>query len=142
MSEKKNEIAVRSSAAEYLTFITASGESGVEAVYADENVWLSQKMMALLYDVETNTVNYHLKKAYSDQELDEESTIRNFRILRKEGTRNVERDVLHYNLKAVLLSVSVLRERLWVVTELMTSDFFTRMMFVSLSSLSKEETIK
>ena len=102
MSEKKNEIAVRSSAAEYLTFITASGESGVEAVYADENVWLSQKMMALLYDVETNTVNYHLKKAYSDQELDEESTIRNFRILRKEGTRNVERDVLHYNLKAII----------------------------------------
>lgn len=99
MSEKKNEIAVRSSAAEYLTFITASGESGVEAVYADENVWLSQKMMALLYDVETNTVNYHLKKAYSDQELDEESTIRNFRILRKEGTRNVERDVLHYTPK-------------------------------------------
>ena len=43
MSEKKNKIAVRSSAAEYLTFITASGESGVEAVYADENVWLSQK---------------------------------------------------------------------------------------------------
>lgn len=103
MSEKKNEITVRSSAAEYLTFITASGESGVEAIYADENVWLSQKMMALLYDVETNTVNYHLKKAYSDQELDEQSTIRNFRIVRKEGTRNVERDVLHYNLKAIIV---------------------------------------
>ena len=102
MSEKKNEITVRSSAAEYLTFITASGESGVEAVYADENVWLSQKMMALLYDVETNTVNYHLKKAYSDRELDEESTIRNFRIVRREGNRNVERDVLHYNLKAII----------------------------------------
>ena len=102
MAGKKNEITVRSSAAEYLTFITASGESGVEAVYADENVWLSQKMMALLYDVETNTVNYHLKKAYSDQELDEQSTIRNFRIVRREGTRNVERDVLHYNLKAII----------------------------------------
>lgn len=102
MAGKKNEITVRSSTAEYLTFITASGESGVEAIYADENVWLTQKMMALLYDVETNTINYHLKKAYSDQELDESSTIRNFRIVRMEGTRKVEREVLHYNLKAII----------------------------------------
>ena len=94
MAGKKNEITVRSSTAEYLTFITASGESGVEAIYADENVWLTQKMMALLYDVETNTVNYHLKKAYSDQELDEQSTIRNFRIVRMEGMRNVKTVVL------------------------------------------------
>ena len=53
---------VRSSAAEYLTFVAASGVGGVEAVYADENVWLTQKMMGLLYDVETHTINYHLKK--------------------------------------------------------------------------------
>lgn len=59
---KKKEITIRSSAAEYLTFITATGESGIEAIYADENVWLTQKMMGVLYNVETNTINYHLKK--------------------------------------------------------------------------------
>lgn len=58
---KKKEITIRSSAAEYLTFITATGESGIEAIYADENVWLTQKMMGVLYNVETNTINYHLK---------------------------------------------------------------------------------
>ena len=56
--KKKNEITIRSSAAEYLTFIAATGEGGVDAVYADENVWLTQKMMGVLYDVETHTVNY------------------------------------------------------------------------------------
>ena len=71
---------VRSSAAEYLTFVAASGQGGVEAVYADENVWVSQKMMGLLYDVETHTANYHLKKVFADGELQEDSVIRNFRI--------------------------------------------------------------
>lgn len=54
---------IRSSVAEYLTFITATGESQVDAVYADENVWLSQKMMAVLYDVDVRTISYHLKKS-------------------------------------------------------------------------------
>ncbi len=64
----KNETSiVRSSAAEYLTFVAASGRGGVEAVYADENVWLTQKMMATLYDVETHTINYHLKKVFADR---------------------------------------------------------------------------
>ena len=63
--KKKNEISiVRSSAAEYLTFLTATGQSDVNAVYADENVWLSQKMMGLLYNVESHTVTYHLQKAF------------------------------------------------------------------------------
>ena len=70
---------VRSSAAEYLTFVAASGAGGVEAVYADENVWLSQKMMAQLYDVEVPTINYHLKKVFEDCELEEASVIRSFR---------------------------------------------------------------
>lgn len=52
--------------AEYLTFITATGESDVNAIYFDENVWLTQKMMGLLYNVETHTINYHLKKIFSD----------------------------------------------------------------------------
>lgn len=78
---KKNEVSiVRSSAAEYLTFVAASGQGGVEAVYADENVWVTQKMMGLLYDVETHTINYHLKKVFGDSELVEDSVIRKFRI--------------------------------------------------------------
>ena len=75
---------VRSSAAEYLTFVAASGSGGVEAVYADESIWLSQKMMGLLYDVETQTINYHLKKIFADNELQEASVIRNFRITETE----------------------------------------------------------
>ena len=60
MNKKKSDVSiVRSSAAEYLTFVAASGTGGVEAVYADENVWLTQKMMATLYDVEVPTINYH-----------------------------------------------------------------------------------
>jgi len=76
---------VRSSAAEYLTFVAASGQGGVEAVYADENIWLTQKMMGVLYDVETHTINYHLKKVFSDSELEENSVIRNFRITAADG---------------------------------------------------------
>ena len=77
----KSEISlIRSSAAEYLTFIAAQGQGGVEALYADENVWLTQKMMGALYGVETPTVNYHLKKVFADSELEEDSVIRNFLI--------------------------------------------------------------
>ena len=76
---------VRSSAAEYLTFVAASGKGSVEAVYADENVWLTQKMMGLLYDVETHTINYHLKQVFADRELPEDSVIRNFRITAADG---------------------------------------------------------
>ena len=78
---KKNEVSlVRSSAAEYLTFIASSGQGGIEAVYADENVWLTQKMMGVLYAVETQTINYHLKKVFTESEREEDSVIRNFRI--------------------------------------------------------------
>jgi len=60
MAKKKEEVSIiRSSAAEYLTFVAASGQGGVETVYADENVWLTQKMMATLYDVDVRTINYH-----------------------------------------------------------------------------------
>ncbi len=90
---------VRSSAAEYLTFIAASGQGGVEAVYADESIWLTQKMMGVLYDVETNTINYHLKKVFSDSELEEIAVIRNFRMTATDGKSY---DTKHYNLKAVV----------------------------------------
>jgi hypothetical protein len=99
-AKKKAEVSVvRSSAAEYLTFVAASGQGGVEAVYADENVWLSQKMMGLLYDVETHTVNYHLKKVFADNELQENSVLRNFRITAADGKTY---DTQHYNLSAII----------------------------------------
>jgi hypothetical protein len=84
---------VRSSAAEYLTFVAASGTGGVEAIYADENVWLSQRMMAQLYDVEVPTINYHLKKVFEDSELEEDSVIRNFRITAADG-KNLRNEAL------------------------------------------------
>ncbi len=97
---KKNKASlVRSSAAEYLTFVAASGHGGVEAVYADENVWLTQKMMGLLYDVETHTVNYHLKKVFADSELEEDSVIRKFRITAADGKMY---DTQHYSLAAII----------------------------------------
>jgi len=92
-------IKVRSSAAEYLTFVAAAGQGGVEAIYADENVWLTQKMMGVLYDVETNTINYHLKKVFADSELQEDSVIRNFRITAADGKSY---DTRHYNLSAII----------------------------------------
>jgi len=99
-SNSKNEPSIiRSSAAEYLTFVAASGEGGVEAVYADENVWLTQKMMGILYDADVRTVNYHLKKIFDDTELDEGSVIRNFRITASDGKTY---DTKHYNLSAII----------------------------------------
>ena len=93
----------RSSASEYLTFVASGGDGGVEAVYADENVWLSQKMMGLLYNVETHTINYHLKKVFNDSELEEVSVIRNFRITAADGKSY---DTKHYNLAAISISLS------------------------------------
>jgi len=102
MSDKKkpeNMDMVRSSAAEYLTFVAATGKGGVEAVYADEDIWLSQKMMGVLYDVETQTINYHLKKVFSDSELQEDSVIREFRITAADGKSY---NTKHYNLSAII----------------------------------------
>lgn len=99
-SPKKNEVSiVRSSAAEYLTFIASSGQGGIEAVYADENVWLTQKMMGVLYAVETQTINYHLKKVFTDSELEEDSVIRNFRITAADGKSYSTK---HYKLAATI----------------------------------------
>lgn len=99
LSNKTEVSLVRSSAAEYLTFIAASGQGGVEAVYADENVWITQKMMALLYDVDVRTINYHLKKVFSDSELEADSVIRNFRITASDGKSY---NTQHYKLPAII----------------------------------------
>lgn len=99
-----NELEIRSSAAEYLTFIAATGddEDSIEIRYEDENIWLTQKMMATLYDVSVATINEHLKNIFDDMELQEEATIRNFLIVQKEGNRNVSRETKHYNLQAII----------------------------------------
>ena len=96
---KKKISIIRSSAAEYLTFITATGESDVNAIYFEENVWLTQKTMGLLYNVETHTINYHLKKIFVDGELEEEAVIRKFRITASDGKCY---NTNHYNLKAII----------------------------------------
>ena len=86
MAKKKNEISIRSSAAEYLTYVASVGDQAdsFEMRYEDENIWLTQKMMATLYDVALPTINEHIKKIYSDSELEESATIRKFRIVQTE----------------------------------------------------------
>ena len=104
MAKKKDEINIRSSAAEYLTYVASVGDQqdSIEMRYEDENIWLTQKMMATLYDVDVRTINEHIKKIYSDSELEEDSTIRNFRIVQTEGSRQVTRDTKHYNLQMII----------------------------------------
>ena len=104
LKKKKDEITIRSSAAEYLTYVASVGDQqgSIEMRYEDENIWLTQKMMATLYDVDVRTINEHIKKIYSDSELEEDSTIRNFRIVQTEGSRQVTRDTKHYNLQMII----------------------------------------
>ena len=102
MKEKKN--IIRSSTAEYLTFVAAIGgnNESVEMRYEDENIWLTQKLMATLYDVDVRTINEHIKKIYNDNELTEAATIRNFRTVQIEGNREVSREIKHYNLQMII----------------------------------------
>ena len=104
MAKKKDEITIRSSAAEYLTYVASVGDQqdSIEMRYEDENIWLTQKMMATLYDVDVRTINEHIKKIYFDSELEEDSTIRNFRIVQTEGSRQVTRDTKHYSLQMII----------------------------------------
>ena len=104
MKKKKDEITIRSSAAEYLTYVASVGDQqdSIEMHYGDENIWLTQKMMATLYDVGLPTINEHIKKIYADNELEESATIRNFRIVQIEGSRQVTRDTKHYNLQMII----------------------------------------
>lgn len=99
--EQKNRSLVRSSAAEYLTFIAAGGGSNasVEMRYADENIWLTQKMMATLYDVSVSAINQHLKRIFSDNELEENSVIKQYLITAADGKQY---NTNHYNLHAII----------------------------------------
>ena len=104
LKKNKTEISIRSSAAEYLTYIASVGEQedSIEMRYEDENIWLTQKMMATLYGVDVRTISDHIKKVYSDSELEEIATIRKFRIVQIEGSRQVQRETNHYNLQMII----------------------------------------
>ena len=101
LTKKKDEITIRSSAAEYLTYVASVGEQAdsIEMRYEDENIWVTQKMMATLYDVDVRTINYHIKKIFSDSELQENSVIQKFRITAADGkTYNTN----HYSLEMII----------------------------------------
>ena len=101
LTKKKDEITIRSSAAEYLTYVASVGDQqdSIEMRYEDENIWLTQKMMATLYDVGTNTINYHIKKIFEDSELQEDSVIRKFRITALDGKSY---NTNHYSLEVII----------------------------------------
>ena len=103
MAKKKagKEASIRSSAAEYLTYVAGAGDApqSVEMRYEDENIWLTQKMMAALYDIDVRTVNYHIKKVFGDSELDEGSVIRKYWITAADG-KSYETN--HYNLQMII----------------------------------------
>lgn len=101
MSERKD-LLIRNSTAEFLTFELQSKQDSIEVRYEDETIWLTQKMMATLFDVESNTITYHLQEIYKSGELEREATTRKFRVVQTEGARQVSREVDHYNLDAVI----------------------------------------
>ena len=98
---KKKEISIRSGAAEYLTFVAATGEqaNSIEMRYEDENIWLTQKMMAELYGVSVPAINQHLKMIFADGELSEESVIKHYLITASDGKNY---NTKHYNLQATI----------------------------------------
>ncbi len=104
MSKKKNEISIRSSAAEYLTFVAATGDAkdSIEMRYEDENIWLTQKMMATLYDVSKQAISQHIQRIYDDGELIYEATVKKYLTVQTEGERQISRNLDHYNLQMII----------------------------------------
>jgi hypothetical protein len=97
----KNKL-IRNSTTEFLMFTAQAGENSIEARYEDETIWLSQKLMATLFEVDVRTINEHLKNIYTQKEQTETATIRYFRIVQTEGNREVNREVAFYNLDAII----------------------------------------
>lgn len=93
---------IRNSTVEFLIFTAQEGTAAIEARYEDETVWLSQKLMAELFEVDVRTISEHLQSVYISNELGEDATIRQFRIVQCEGNRDVAREVQHYNLDAII----------------------------------------
>lgn len=101
VKKKKKDITIRSSAAEYLTYIASTGDDpqSFEMRYEDENIWLTQKMLATIYDVKAHTINYHIKKVFSDSELEESSVTRKYRITAADGKTYYTN---HYSLQMII----------------------------------------
>ena len=97
----KNKL-IRNSTTEFLIFTSQAGENSIEARYEDETIWLSQKLMATLFEVDVRTINEHLKNIYTQNEQTETATIRKFRIVQTEGNREINRAVAFYNLDAII----------------------------------------
>ncbi len=104
MPKKKQQISIRSGAAEYLTYVASIGGNteSFDILYQDEDIWITQKMMAALYDVGKSTISEHITKVYADSELDKELTVRKFRTVQIEGNIEKERNLNHYNLQMII----------------------------------------
>jgi hypothetical protein len=100
--KKENKLQIRNSTAEFLIFTRQAGEEGIEVRVAEETVWLTQRLMAVLFEVTIPTINEHLSNLYSQGEIVKGSTIRNFRTVQKEGGREVARNVDYFNLDAII----------------------------------------
>ena len=111
-------------ASDIIFYTTPQGEVRVEVFFEEETFWLTQKKMAELFDVEVNTINYHLKEIYKSAELQEVATIRRIRIVQLEGGREVSRDVEHYNLDSIIAvgyrvnSARATKFRIWATNTL------------------------
>ncbi|HLO89739.1 MAG TPA: RhuM family protein [Lentimicrobium sp.] len=109
---------------EIILYSSPEGNSTVEVYFEEETFWLSQKKMSDLFNVNVKTINEHFKNIYSSNELNENSTIRKFRIVQTEGQRNVEREIEFYNLDAIIAigyrvnSIEATRFRIWATQTL------------------------
>ncbi|KKP79944.1 MAG: cell filamentation protein Fic [Candidatus Moranbacteria bacterium RIFOXYA12_FULL_35_19] len=102
MKKDNKKLIIRNSTAEFLVFTSQAGEGGIEVRVEDENVWLTQKLIAKLFGVEINTINYHIKDIFQSGELNFEATIRKFRIVQNEGKRQIAREIEHYSLEGII----------------------------------------
>ncbi|MBS3118194.1 virulence RhuM family protein [Candidatus Woesearchaeota archaeon] len=124
MGKITKELTTKEESAEFLLYTSPNGEIKVDVFFHNENIWLTQKKMAELFDVEVNTINYHLKEIFKSSELAESSTIRKFRIVQKEGARDIERETDFYNLDAIISvgyrvnSAKATQFRIWATKKL------------------------
>lgn len=102
MPDSSSRKLIRNSTTEFLIFTAQEGDQSIEARYEDETIWLSQRLMAELFDVDVRTVNEHIRNIFESGELQPAPTIRKFRIVQREGNRDVARTVDHYNLDAII----------------------------------------
>lgn len=100
MENKK--LQIRNSTAEFLTFTAETGEKSIEVLYAEENVWATQEMMTILYDTTKQNISSHLVKAFKENEIDDEATVKEFLTVQMEGEREVQRKRKFYSLEAII----------------------------------------